>query len=148
MNKKKKKKESKKVFLTVAEQKQILHQTTSSNIQKYNQDWHVETVTGQSGYCTKQPTVIHRIHSGLTLWDGDRAKLILHQTASSNTIMLLIKYFRIGQYGKTRRIQKNSANTKQPYWPSFSVLAEFFHIGRVCGQYDAGWFGHTDTILL
>ena len=26
----------------------------------------------------------------------------------------------------------------ESYWLSFSVLAEFFHIGRVCNQYDAG----------
>ena len=47
----------------------------------------------------------------------------------------------------------NSANTEklgqyESYWPSFSVLAEFFHIGRVCSRYDAGWFVHTDTLLM
>ena len=36
----------------------------------------------------------------------------------------------------------------ESYWPSVSVLAEFFHIGWVCDRYDAGWYGHTDTILM
>ena len=53
----------------------------------------------------------------------------------------------LGQYRTTRPIQKNSANTGS-YWPSFSVLVEFFHIGWVCDRYDARWFGHTDTILM
>ena len=33
-------------------------------------------------------------------------------------------------------------------WPSFSVLGEFFHIGRVYHQYYEDWFGLTDTVLM
>ena len=55
------------------------------------------------------------------------------------------KKYELSQYRKTRPIQKNSANTEKLgqygrvflYWPSFSILA-----------YNAGWFGHTDTILM
>ena len=47
------------------------------------------------------------------------------------------KKIELGQYRNTRPIQKNSANTSRIGWV-FSVLAEFFDIGRVCNRYDAG----------
>ena len=85
------------------------------------------------------------------------------------TILLinLEKKIEFGQYRKTRPIQKYSADTTHigrvcigrvfqteklgqynSYWQSFSVLAEFFNIGRVCFVYDADWFGHIYAILM
>ena len=34
------------------------------------------------------------------------------------------------------------------YWPSFSILADFFNIGQVCLPYCVGKFDNLDAILM
>ena len=46
--------------------------------------------------------------------------------------LISIEKLELGQYRK-------QLGQYESDWPSFSVLADFLHIGRVCHRYDAEW---------